>query len=442
MNGCPSCSCPIHTSQRAQASATLSNRANQVVTTVKKVTRTEVSDELPQTQTNVRVYTSNNSRSGGDSLRNSRVTRKTVYGEKYDYGEKVKEKRNYILYASGTMREKKEIEQIEQIEQPQPQPTILEEHEIIDNYKYHESKNIRKQNPNRLSFTMHKRLSGPFEKTTYTQVTEDGYPYQSYVGRKTTSTYQSRLNSMPKQRISYDTYTPKTYKSYRNYSSGNYRYQNRPYNENVTRTEIVRKNRGRRDLGFYETNVDECYEYVPPETEQVEVIEQRVREKNPFSQYQYQGGETHTETKQDGDYIVKITTTRNSLSNDYNNLNNTWGNYNYANRRTNFGNNYNYYESKNVRKTERVNKPMSYDFNLRSEQTGRSASYNNNLRSAGFSNSGNEYKRYEEITRCSGTCACGKKHYGDTYRRQKYETEEEVFCPVHGRQTIRREYEY
>ena len=162
MNGCQKCSCPIHADQRATQTDNLRTvtNANQIIKEIKKeVTTTEIGTETgtrfePVVNRNTRVISGGGLRSG--SIRNSRVTRKTVYGEKYDYGEKIREKRNYVLYASGTMREKKEIEQIEQT---QPQPTILEEREIIDNYKYHEFKNIKNQNPNRLSFTLHKRLS-------------------------------------------------------------------------------------------------------------------------------------------------------------------------------------------------------------------------------------------------------------------------------------------
>ena len=428
----PSCHCPIHSNLRTQSQNY--NRNNQVITTMKQITKTETSsNEFPQK--NIRVYSNSSSRNN-DNLRNSRITRKTVYGEKYDYGEKIKEKRNYILYASGTVREKKEIEQIEQIEQPQPQPTILEEHEIIDNYKYHESKNIKHQNPNRLSFTRHKRLSEPFEKTTYTQVNND-YPYQSYQSYNKKS--QMRLKSVPNNnRVSYDTYTPSYYnKNYRNFSNENYRYENKNNYEDVTKTEIIRKkyNKGRRDLGFYETNVDECYEYIPPETENVEIIEKNVYKKNYPEIFNQQKGQTYTETKQDGDYMVKVTTTKSNLINDYNNLNNTW-----ENKRNNYGGNYNYYQAENVRRTEKINKPVNFDLR---EKNVRSVSYNKNLRNVGYGNNGrNEYRKYEKIVRSGGTCACGKEHYGDNVCRQKYETEEEIYCPIHGRQTIRREYDY
>ena len=41
-----------------------------------------------------------------------KVRKKIILGEKFDYGEKAKERKNYILYISGQMQEKKEIFEI------------------------------------------------------------------------------------------------------------------------------------------------------------------------------------------------------------------------------------------------------------------------------------------------------------------------------------------
>ena len=62
--------------------------------------------------------------------------------------------------------EKKEIQEIEQIPQPPEKGKIIEERQIIDNYEYHETKNIKKKkNPRVQSITHHERLSTPFERT-------------------------------------------------------------------------------------------------------------------------------------------------------------------------------------------------------------------------------------------------------------------------------------
>ena len=100
------------------------------------------------------------------SLRSSgRIRRRIVLGEKFDYGEKAKEKQNYIFYISGQGQEKKEIEEMEEIYGGEKKKEkIVEEKQLIDNYQYHETKDIRNKNPKN-SQTYHERLCSPFERT-------------------------------------------------------------------------------------------------------------------------------------------------------------------------------------------------------------------------------------------------------------------------------------
>ena len=100
------------------------------------------------------------------SLRSSgRIRRRIVLGEKFDYGEKAKEKQNYILYISGQGQEKTEIEEMEEIYGgAKKKEKIVEEKQLIDNYQYHETKDIRQKNPKN-SQTYHERLCSPFERT-------------------------------------------------------------------------------------------------------------------------------------------------------------------------------------------------------------------------------------------------------------------------------------
>ena len=102
----------------------------------------------------------------GGSLRSSgRIRRRIVLGEKFDYGEKAKEKQNYLLYISGQGQEKKEIEEREEIYGgAKKEEKIVEEKQLIDNYQYRETKDIRKKNPKN-SQTYHERLCSPFERT-------------------------------------------------------------------------------------------------------------------------------------------------------------------------------------------------------------------------------------------------------------------------------------
>ena len=101
------------------------------------------------------------------SLRGSgRIKKSIVQGNKFEFAEKLREKRNYILFVSGMGHETKEIEEINDfVPQAAPLDQLIEEREIIDNYQYHETKNIKKV-PKKRSTTHHERLSIPIEKKT------------------------------------------------------------------------------------------------------------------------------------------------------------------------------------------------------------------------------------------------------------------------------------
>ena len=93
-----------------------------------------------------------------------KVRKKIILGEKFDYGEKAKERKNYILYISGQMQEKKEIFEI--IEPPTLKKLSkkkTEEKKLIDNYQYHETRDLKRNN-SKQSSTFHQRLSTPFER--------------------------------------------------------------------------------------------------------------------------------------------------------------------------------------------------------------------------------------------------------------------------------------
>ena len=109
--------------------------------------------------------TSNQSYQKGSIQASGRVRRRTILGEKFDYGEKIKEKNNYVLYMAGQGQEKKEIEEIEELPQDGKKERIVEQKQLIDNYQYHETKDIKKKHA-RNSQTKHKRLCDPFERTT------------------------------------------------------------------------------------------------------------------------------------------------------------------------------------------------------------------------------------------------------------------------------------
>ena len=111
------------------------------------------------------IDTSSQSYKKGSIQASGRIRRRTILGEKFDYGEKIKEKDNYVLYIAGQGQEKKEIEEIEELPQGEKKERIVEQKQIIDNYQYHETKDIKKKHA-RNSQTQHKRLCDPFERTT------------------------------------------------------------------------------------------------------------------------------------------------------------------------------------------------------------------------------------------------------------------------------------
>ena len=131
------------------------------------------------------------------SLKNSRSY--TRQSQKYEYGSKLKEKRNYVYYVSGVgyvtqNEEPKKVTIPKIVEKPKPKPvlraakkeedTFVQVKKIIDNYQYHETKNLRKGK--KKSNVFHQRLSKPFEymeeirttkNTPYTTIKTQGDYY-------------------------------------------------------------------------------------------------------------------------------------------------------------------------------------------------------------------------------------------------------------------------
>ena len=100
-----------------------------------------------------------------------------------------RKKRNYVLYESklGTEKER-DLKKIDEPQKPKPKPKpvarprveekIIQKKkrlEYLDNYQYHETKNIKNPNPRRVSIVTHQRLGdivgGVYEETTYQRQT-------------------------------------------------------------------------------------------------------------------------------------------------------------------------------------------------------------------------------------------------------------------------------
>ena len=106
-----------------------------------KTVKTKTTYESKQGEAGKSHYVMRNSLRGSGKIR-----KRIILGEKFDYGKKEKEKENYVLFIAGQGQEKKEIEEMEQITgQMKKNEKIVEEKEIIDNYQYHETKDIKKK---------------------------------------------------------------------------------------------------------------------------------------------------------------------------------------------------------------------------------------------------------------------------------------------------------
>ena len=147
------------------------------------------------------------------SLRGSaagKIWKKTVRGDKFEYAKKLEEKRNYVLYASGMGHEKKQIQEIEQIPQPPEKAKIVEERQIIDNYGYHETKNIKKNDPKRLSITRHERLSTPYERRVIKQYDTHTSQPKQVLTTSTTAVKNPRIGNDFSGLKAYNSFTAKT----------------------------------------------------------------------------------------------------------------------------------------------------------------------------------------------------------------------------------------
>ena len=264
--------------------------------------------------------------SGGESgLRHSlrgsgKVWKKTVLGKKYEIAEKLKEKKNYIMFHSGMGHEKNVIEEIEQIPQPAPKEKIIEERQIIDNYEYHETKNLKKKkDPRRETITHHQRLSSPFERTvlkkygsysskpqqkSYTTTTIKKSNYGS--GNNSVNKYSSFTTKQEKNKTVVPSKLYETYKPSKNTTS---------FTQTKTTKTITTENKSP-----IKTSVEKYQSRTITKTENNKYEDKKgltqkyqpkyvPKNKRPETETNKRE-ETKTETTQDGDYLIKITTTR------------------------------------------------------------------------------------------------------------------------------------
>ena len=128
-----------------------------------------------------------------------------------------RKKKNYVMYESklGTEKEKnlKKIDEPKAKPKPKPaKPKPRQEEKIIqkkkkvqylDNYQYHETKNIKDKNPNRVSIVTHQRLGdivgGSYEETTFQKrtMTDSGKGPRLYSQQSTKTTTRKDAKGQP-----------------------------------------------------------------------------------------------------------------------------------------------------------------------------------------------------------------------------------------------------
>ena len=263
------------------------------------------------------------------SRRGSRVWKKTVLGEKFEYSEKLKEKKNYILYVSGMGHLRKQIEEIEEMPKPEPpKEKVVEVREIIDNYEYHETKNVKKKDKRRTSITHHERLSTPFERTTLKKFSSNTSVPQSR--GYTTTTVERRIitDTGAKNTINlnkYNSFTTKQQtnkpmvlrKLYETYKPAKTQY--------TKTTQTITTENKAPNTSYQPRNKTITQTKITKTKSEISKISDRRQTDNNRPKYQPQinnkynrtfndgNNETKTETTQDGEYVVKVTTIKTQI---------------------------------------------------------------------------------------------------------------------------------
>ena len=219
-------------------------------------------------------------------------------GQQYNYGEKVREKNNYTLYVSGQGYERPQYEERQKgikiiknryddlkynLNQKNKiikicNEEVEEENDFIltsDNYRYKETKNIKKGNPNLKIVTIHK--------------------------------------SSPRKQI---IYSPKRNKNIKIrdencYWNGEYGEQIRVLRENKSSDYLQPLKRRR----LYQNNFE-----IEKDGELIQEIIEPDDNNNYNNKIINEDPHSHIETKKDGDYFIKVTTTRKEVD-PYNNQN-------------------------------------------------------------------------------------------------------------------------
>ena len=240
------------------------------------------------------------------SLRSSgRIRKKKLLGNKFEFADKLKEKRNYILYVSGVGHETKEIEEIEEMPQPPPKEEIIEQRQIIDNYQYHETKNVKKVNPKIISITHHERLSIPLERTTlkkYSSYTSQ--PLKSYTKTKSIKTTRFGKETDADKFDPYNSFTSKIEKN-NNIAPSTLYETYKP----IKKTIVPKNERTLSTVGNYVSNSNNKYE----NRNIIKIGKYKNLQRPPTAPNYGKNNQVRTEAKQNGNNLIKRTFVQNKI---------------------------------------------------------------------------------------------------------------------------------
>ena len=147
--------------------------------------------------------------------------------KKFEESGVTRKKRNYVMYESklGTEKEKN-MQILKEIKKPKPKPVEPRKEEKIlikkkqlqylDNYQYHETKDIKDNDPAKVSIVTHQRLGdivgGTYEVTTYQKqtMTDSGRGPKLYSSQTTKTTTRRNVAGQPTSKTTTTTNTNTT----------------------------------------------------------------------------------------------------------------------------------------------------------------------------------------------------------------------------------------
>ena len=131
-----------------------------------------------------------------------------------------RKKRNYVMYEAKLGTEKEQgFQKLQNAPKPRKNEQIVQTRkkvEYLDNYQYHETKDIKDKDPNKVSVVTHRRLGdivgGSYEVSTFQRktVTDSGKGNKLYSSQTTTTTTRKNAPAQPTTTVKKTTTTTKT----------------------------------------------------------------------------------------------------------------------------------------------------------------------------------------------------------------------------------------